>query len=109
MRRAVGSVMVTGLIIEEFAEQFFGVGGGILRSICCRFYLVSFLFGSFGEATRLPRGAARLIGTFPSSGDGIVVTPFPGQVGRFLGQFGSLFRPVRGLLGPFSPLAGLLG
>jgi hypothetical protein len=109
-RRAVVSVaVVPGLIVEEFAEQFFGFGGGILRPVGCRFHLVSFALGPFGEAACLPGDVPRLIGTFLGPGDGIVVTPFLGQVGRFLSQVGGFLRPVGGLLGPFSPLAGLLG
>lgn len=110
MRRPVVSrVVITRLVVEEFTEQFFGFDGGVLRPIGCRFQLASFPLGSFGQAACLPGDVPRLIGTFPGPGNGVVVAPFFGQVGRFLSQVGGFLRPVGGLLGALSPLAGLLG
>jgi hypothetical protein len=52
---------------------------------------------------------AGLVGSPLSLGDGLIVAPFAGQIGRFLSQVRGFVRLVGGLFGVFGPLSRLLG
>ena len=106
------AVVVVGRVVVEVAGQFLGLVGGsgrVFRVVGGLFCLVRLLLGSFGAAASPLGGGASLVGPPHGLGNSLLVAPFVGEFGRFLGQVSGLFRLVGGLLGAFGPLARLLG
>jgi hypothetical protein len=111
-RRAVRPVVamkMMGRVVVEIAGQVLGLVGRFLRLVSGLFGLVGLLLGTLGAAASPLGGGTSLVGAPFGLGDGLVVAPFAGQVGRFLSQVGGFLGPVGVLLGSFGPLARLLG
>ncbi len=111
-RRAVRPVVamnMTGPVVIEVAGQVLGLIGRFICLVSGLFGLVGLLLRTFGAAASPLGGGASLVGAPFGLGDGLVIAPFAGQVGRFLSQVGGFLGPVGVLLGSFGPLACLLG
>jgi hypothetical protein len=95
-------------VLADVAGQFPGRVGGFLRLLGRLGRLAGQLDGLLGPPPGLLGGCSALVGPLLGPGDLLVGAPFPGQVGRFLGQVRGALRRARGLIRALGPDLGFL-